>query len=148
MNIQATGLRAYSDALAHFNKVEGSLRQGAPVGKETLFSRTLDQSLLRDSVDRGENFAAHADFIKYPDQKHVAVTPDNSFSSTVKNSLNRVNELEQAKAQAIDEFASGRNQNVHELMITMQKSSMAMKLTSAVRGKILEAYKEIAKMQF
>ena len=148
MNIQATGLRAYSDAVAHFNKVESSLRKGTPVGKETVFSRQLDQSLLRDSVDRYENFGAQADFIKYPDQKHVPVVNDNSFTSTITNSLNRVNELEQAKAQAIDEFASGRNQNVHELMITMQKSSMAMKLTSAVRGKILEAYKEIAKMQF
>lgn len=148
MNIQATGLKAYSDAVAHFNKVEGSLKSGAPVGKETLFSRKLDQSLLRDSVDRGENFGAQADFIKYPDQTHTPVVPDNSFTNTIKGSLNRVNELEQAKAQAIDEFASGRNQNVHELMITMQKSSMAMKLTSAVRGKILEAYKEIAKMQF
>lgn len=148
MSIQATGLKAYSDAVAHFNKVEGSLRKGTPVGKETLFSRQLDQSLLRDSVDKYENFGASADFISYPDQKHTAVTPDNSFTSTIKNSLNRVNELEQAKAQAIDEFASGKNQNVHELMITMQKSSMAMKLTSAVRGKLLEAYKEIARMQF
>lgn len=39
-------------------------------------------------------------------------------------------------------------QNVHELMITMQKSSLAMKMTSAVRGKVLEAYKELSKMQF
>ena len=46
------------------------------------------------------------------------------------------------------DFASGRNQNVHELMITMQKSSLAMKLTTAVRGKVLEAYKELSKMQF
>ena len=27
MNIQKTGLRAYSDAVAHFNKVESSLKQ-------------------------------------------------------------------------------------------------------------------------
>lgn len=148
MNIQATGLRAYSDAVAHFNKVESSLKEGQPVGKETLFSKTLDQSLLRDRVDRPENFGAQADFIRYPDQKFTPVTPENSFSNTIKNSLHQVNELETAKAQAIDDFASGRNQNVHDLMITMQKSSMAMKLTSAVRGKILEAYKEIARMQF
>lgn len=148
MNIQSTGLRAYSDAVAHFNKVEGSLRKGQPVGKQTLFSKTLDQSLVADRVDRPENFGARADFIQYPDQKHTPVAPDNSFTNTVKNSLNQVNELETAKAQAIDDFASGRNQNVHDLMITMQKSSMAMKLTSAVRGKILEAYKEIARMQF
>lgn len=148
MSIQATGMRAYTEALQHFNKVDSSLRQGTPVGKQTLFARTLDQSLLRDRVDRYENFGAQADFIKYPDQQHVPVMPDKTFTNTVTSSLNRVNELETAKAQAIDDFASGRNQNVHELMITMQKSSMAMKLTSAVRGKVLEAYKEISRMQF
>ncbi|MGE9985109.1 flagellar hook-basal body complex protein FliE [Desulfovibrio sp. SGI.169] len=148
MSVQALGLRAYSDALRHFNKVDSSLKQGMPVGKQTLFSRTLDQSLLRDSVDKGETFGAQADFIRYPDQQHTPVVPDNSFTSTVTNSLNKVNELQNAKAQAIDDFASGRTQNVHELMITMQKSSLAMKLTSAVRGKVLEAYKEISKMQF
>nr|WP_302736791.1 flagellar hook-basal body complex protein FliE [uncultured Desulfovibrio sp.] len=119
-----------------------------PVGKQTLFSHTLDQSLLRDSVDKGETFGAQADFIRYPDQQHTPVTPSNSFGDTIKSSLNKVNELQSAKAQAIDDFASGRSQNVHELMITMQKSSLAMKLTSAVRGKVLEAYKEISKMQF
>lgn len=148
MSIKALGLRAYSDALRHFNKVDSSLKQGMPVGKQTMFSRTLDQSLLRDSVDKGENFGAQADFIRYPDQQHTPVTPDNSFANTIKNSLNKVNELQSAKLQAIDDFASGRTQNVHELMITMQKSSLAMKLTSAVRGKVLEAYKEISKMQF
>ena len=148
MSVQALGLRAYSDALQHFNKVDGSLKQGMPVGKQTLFSHTLDQSLLRDSVDKGETFGAQADFIRYPDQQHTPVTPSNSFGDTIKGSLNKVNALQSAKAQAIDDFASGRSQNVHELMITMQKSSLAMKLTSAVRGKVLEAYKEISKMQF
>lgn len=148
MSIQATGIKAYTDALSHFNRVEGSLKAGTPVKQDTLFSRTLDQSLLRDSVDKGENFGAQADFISYPERAHVAVTPDNSFTNTFKNSLNQVNELEKAKAQAITDFASGRTQNVHELMVTMQKSSMAMKLTSAVRGKVLEAYKELSKMQF
>lgn len=148
MSIQAAGMRAYTEALQHFNKVDSSLKQGQAVGKQTLFSRTLDQSLLRDRVDKPENFGAQADFIRYPDQQHVPVTQQNSFTNTVTGSLNRVNELQNAKDQAIDDFASGRTQNVHELMITMQKSSMAMKLTSAVRGKVLEAYKEISKMQF
>lgn len=148
MNIQSTGLRAYSDAVAHFNKVENSLKQGHSVSKQSLFSRTLDQSLLRDRVDKHENFGARADFIQYAERKHVPVGNENSFTNTIKKSLNQVNELESAKAQAINEFASGKNQNVHDLMVTMQKSSMAMKLTSAVRGKVLEAYKEIARMQF
>ncbi|MBE6441784.1 MAG: flagellar hook-basal body complex protein FliE [Desulfovibrio sp.] len=148
MSIQAVGMRAYSEALRHFNKVEGSLQQGTPVKGQTLFARTLDQTLLRDSVDRGQDFGAQADFIRYPTTANTPITNPTSFTDTVKTSLNRVNTLDNAKNMAIDDFASGRNQNVHELMISMQKSSLAMKLTSAVRGKVLEAYKEISKMQF
>ena len=149
MSIQAIGMRAYSDALRHFNTIDSSLSQGKEVKRKDIFSRTLDQSLVRDTVDKPEiGFGAQADFIRYPDQERTPVTPKNSFMETVASSLNRVNELEKVKAQAIDDFASGRSQNVHELMITMQKSSMAMKLTSAVRNKVLEAYKEISRMTF
>lgn len=148
MSIQSVGLRAYSEALQHFNRIEGSLKQGVQVGKDHLFAKTLDQSLVRDTVDKGENFGAQADFIRYPEQKQLPVTGHNSFLDTVTASLRKVNELDKAKASAIDDFASGRTQNVHELMITMQKSSLAMKMTSAVRSKVLEAYKEISKMQF
>ena len=148
MSIQSVGYKAYSEALQHFNRVDGSLKQGQALSRKNLFAQTLDQTLIRDSVDKGENFGAQADFIRYPDQLHVPVVPRNGFLETVSDSLNRVNELQKAKAQAIDDFASGRSQNVHELMITMQKSSLAMKMTSAVRSKVLEAYKEISKMTF
>ncbi|MCR5813743.1 MAG: flagellar hook-basal body complex protein FliE [Desulfovibrio sp.] len=148
MSIQSVGYKAYSEALQHFNRVDNSLKQGNAVSRQNLFAKTLDQTLLRDSVDKGEGFGAQADFIRYPDQLHVPVVPRNGFLETVSDSLNRVNELQKAKAQAIDDFASGRTQNVHELMITMQKSSLAMKMTSAVRSKVLEAYKEISKMNF
>ena len=148
MSIQSVGYKAYSEALQHFNRVDGSLKQGQALSRKNLFAQTLDQTLIRDSVDKGEGFGAQADFIRYPDQLHVPVVPRNGFLETVSDSLNRVNELQKAKAQAIDDFASGRSQNVHELMITMQKSSLAMKMTSAVRSKVLEAYKEISKMTF
>ena len=148
MSAQFVGMRAYADAMRHFSTVESSLQQGMPVSKETLFAKTLDQSLLRDSVDRPENFGAQGDFIKMMGQDHTRLAHTNDFAETLSDSLNRVNELQTEKANAIDAFASGRNQNVHELMITMQKSSMAMKLTTAVRSKVLEAYKELTKMQF
>ena len=70
------------------------------------------------------------------------------FADTLRDSLTTVNDMQSQKSAMIQSFASGETQNVHELMITMQKSSMAMKLTSAVRGKVLEAYKEISRMQF
>ncbi len=71
-----------------------------------------------------------------------------SFASTLNNSLKEVNELQGLKRGMIEAFASGETQNVHELMITLQKAGLAVNMTSAVRNKVLEAYKELSRLQF
>ncbi len=71
-----------------------------------------------------------------------------SFSETVRQSLHAVNELQQDKARLVEEFASGKNQNVHELMIGLQKAGLAMELTAAVRNKVMQAYQEVMRLQF
>ncbi|WP_461210790.1 flagellar hook-basal body complex protein FliE [Desulfocurvus sp. DL9XJH121] len=70
------------------------------------------------------------------------------FSEVISDSLKRVNDLQTEKHQMIQEFASGENQNVHELMISLQKAGLAMKMTSAVRNKVMEAYKELSRTSF
>lgn len=72
----------------------------------------------------------------------------NSFTDTLNQSLATVNDMQAQKSTMIQAFASGENQNVHELMITMQKAGLAVNLTSAVRNKVLEAYRELSKLQF
>lgn len=74
--------------------------------------------------------------------------PVTSFSDTLHNSLSTVNDMQAQKSSMIQAFASGETQNVHELMITMQKAGLAVNLTSAVRNKVLEAYRELSKLQF
>ena len=70
------------------------------------------------------------------------------FDDALLHSLGRVNELETQKQSMIEEFAAGKSDNVHELMITMQKAGLAMSMTSAVRNKIMTAYQEILRMPF
>ncbi|CAK7041091.1 MAG: Flagellar hook-basal body complex protein FliE [Desulfovibrio sp.] len=70
------------------------------------------------------------------------------FAGALKDSLAQVNDLQQEKKAMITSFASGETQNVHELMISLQKASLAMNMTTAVRNKAIEAYKELARMQF
>ncbi|MFP4212629.1 MAG: flagellar hook-basal body complex protein FliE [Desulfohalobiaceae bacterium] len=79
-------------------------------------------------------------------QQPGQVQGQQSFEQTVQEALGKVNELQSEKSQLIEEFAAGETENVHELMIAMQKASTAMKMTTAVRGKVLEAYKSIIKM--
>ncbi len=71
-----------------------------------------------------------------------------SFAETISESIEKVNNMQAEKAEMIEAFASGENQNVHELMITLQKAGLAMSMTSTVRNKVMEAYKELSKMQF
>jgi len=73
---------------------------------------------------------------------------EKSFASTFENSLQKVNDLQTEKSSAVESFASGETQNVHELMISLQKAGLAMNITSAVRNKVMDAYRELSRMQF
>lgn len=74
--------------------------------------------------------------------------PAEAFSTTLKGSLEKVKDLQSNADSMVKSFAAGETENVHELMISLQKASMAMSLTSAVRGKVLSAYQEIMRMPF
>jgi len=74
--------------------------------------------------------------------------PAEGFGQTLTDSIKRVNDMQNQKTDMIDAFASGKSENVHELMINLQKASTAMQMTTAVRGKVIEAYRELVKIQF
>jgi flagellar hook-basal body complex protein FliE len=77
-----------------------------------------------------------------------AKAPAAEFSQMLTSSLNTVNNLQAERETMVASFASGENQNVHELMISLQKASLAMNMTAAVRNKILDAYRELSRLQF
>ena len=72
----------------------------------------------------------------------------NNFADVLADSLEKVNSMQSERSAMVNAFTSGQSQNVHELMISMQKAGLAMNMTAAVRGKIMEAYKELTRIQF
>lgn len=72
--------------------------------------------------------------------------PVKGFDETLTESLQSVNAMQSEKSAMIKEFASGKNMNVHELMITMKKAGLAMEMTGAVRSKLMQSYQEIMRM--
>ena len=74
--------------------------------------------------------------------------PGKSFTETLTDSLGKVNEMQGEKSKMITSFDSGETQNVHELMITLQKAGLAVSMPSAVRNKVMEAYRELSRIQF
>ena len=80
--------------------------------------------------------------------RKAGASTSGGFMETLKGSLDKVNDLQNEKSSMVESFAAGKETNVHELMITLQKAGLAMNMTSAVRSKILAGYQELTKMQF
>ncbi|MBU5677410.1 flagellar hook-basal body complex protein FliE [Alkaliphilus sp. MSJ-5] len=70
-----------------------------------------------------------------------------SFSTFLNESLEKVSSLEKESEQYSLKLATGELENIHEAMIAAQKADIALQLTMQIRNKVLDAYREIMRMQ-
>ena len=70
-----------------------------------------------------------------------------SFYDYLKDALNTVNSMQLEADNAINDFAAGRTENIHQVLITMKKADIALSYTIQVRNKLMDAYNEIMRMQ-
>lgn len=70
-----------------------------------------------------------------------------SFADTLSDAIQNVNQLQQTSDKAMQNLATGRTDNVADVMIAAEKADIALKLMVQVRNKIIDAYQEIMKMQ-
>lgn len=69
------------------------------------------------------------------------------FGHVLEESIAKVN-MDQVQADhAIKEMIAGRNKNIHETMLAIERADTSLKMMMQVRNKVLEAYKEVMKMQ-
>lgn len=70
-----------------------------------------------------------------------------TFSEIFRQSVDQVNVDQQQADHAIKELVAGRTKNIHETMLTIERADASLKMMMQVRNKILDAYKEIMRMQ-
>lgn len=70
-----------------------------------------------------------------------------SFSDMLADSLKDVNSLQKEADTAIQKLASGQSQNLHETMLAVEKAEIAFKTMNQIRMKVIDAYKEVMRMQ-
>ena len=70
-----------------------------------------------------------------------------TFSEVLRNSVDQVNQYQHQADTAIDNLISGRTKNIHETMLSIERADTSLKLMMQVRNKILDAYREIMRMQ-
>ncbi|MBO1510416.1 flagellar hook-basal body complex protein FliE [Metabacillus bambusae] len=74
-------------------------------------------------------------------------TSKTSFADSLKQAINQVNQSQIESDKMTEALASGKNVELHDVMITAQKASVSMTLAVEVRNKAIEAYQEMMRMQ-
>jgi len=70
-----------------------------------------------------------------------------SFQSVLKEFIKDVNELQNQAGEAIEKAITGEISDIHDVMIAVEKAKTSFELLMEVRNKMLEAYKELMRLQ-
>jgi len=73
--------------------------------------------------------------------------PAKSFADTLQDAIQNVNTMQVSSDKAAQNLATGRTDNVADVMIATEKADIALRLMVQVRNKIIDAYQEVMKMQ-
>jgi flagellar hook-basal body complex protein FliE len=69
------------------------------------------------------------------------------FLGSLKDAIAQVNEVQVDAGQAVDKFVTGESENVHQMMMALQKADVSFQLMMQVRNKLVSAYEDIQRMQ-
>lgn len=70
-----------------------------------------------------------------------------AFNDLLKNALDDVNQLHKDSESYTKLLALGQVDNIHDVTIASEKAKLALQMTLAIRNKVVDAYKEIMRMQ-
>ena len=69
------------------------------------------------------------------------------FGEVLKDAINSVDKTQKEADVMASGLASGEHANIHETMIAMEKAGITFRLATKVQAKVIEAYKEIVRIQ-
>ena len=74
-------------------------------------------------------------------------TQGSGFGDILQESIAAVNQKAQAAASLSEGMVSGQHSNIHETMIAMEESSVSFRMLSKVQNKVIDAYREVMRLQ-
>jgi flagellar hook-basal body complex protein FliE len=89
--------------------------------------------------------------IKPLGQNEASGVPNNqdapSFSDLLKRALQEVNTDEQVATQEARNLMTGQGTDMHSAILAVQKADVSFNTMMAVRSKLIDAYREVMRMQ-
>jgi flagellar hook-basal body complex protein FliE len=74
------------------------------------------------------------------------IQESDSFGKMLARSLNEVNQLKLNADAAISDLATGKQKDIHQTMIALEKADVAFQLLMQIRNKIVAAYETVTRM--
>lgn len=71
-----------------------------------------------------------------------------SFGQMLNRALEQVNDAQVRADQTAEQFFTGRLQDIHQVTIAMEEARIMMDLAVEVSSKVVQAYQQVAQMQF
>lgn len=99
---------------------------------------TLSPSLIQNA---GKSFNISKPVEKTGDKS------SSSFGELLTRSIEEVNSQQVDSEVKVSEFLAGRDNGIHQTMLSMEKADISMRLLVKVRNKAVEAYREIMRLQ-
>lgn len=84
------------------------------------------------------------DFLSLPGPRQSG---QSDFGSAFRNAVDSVDKAQKAADGEIEAFVAGENENLHDVMISMNEAKLAFQLMTEVRNRMLETYQELMRMQ-
>ena len=70
-----------------------------------------------------------------------------SFKDTLKTFLTDVNSLQNHADRSIEKMVAGEITDVHQVMLAVEEANLSFNMMMEIRGKMIEAYQELMRMQ-
>jgi flagellar hook-basal body complex protein FliE len=87
------------------------------------------------------------DDVQWLPQPRQPEQPDGAtFVDTLKDAVHSVDGAQKAAEGQIEAFIAGEQENLHEVMISMNQAKLHFQLMTETRNKMLETYQELMRM--
>jgi len=72
---------------------------------------------------------------------------DGGFADTLNRAIQAVDRAQKAANEQVEAFVAGEQENLHEVMISMNQARLYFQLMTEVRNRLLETYQELMRTQ-
>ncbi len=82
-----------------------------------------------------------------PDPGKVGSNKDSNFAEILKDSIDKVNQLQLNAESAMEKLSNGEVKDVHEVLVAVEEANLAFMTMIQIRNKLVEAYQELMRLQ-